>query len=134
MYSEALLCLYTCLKAYPKFMFYTLHCFFQGGLYIYHFIHHSVGILCLFVVVLLECVALAWLYGAQRLWNNVADMTGTTDSPWWKLTWRFITPITIMVNVQNMIMIKLRIKVMLDPYDFVISSMKSVCPFPIKYH
>ncbi|KAK3099300.1 hypothetical protein FSP39_002321 [Pinctada imbricata] len=71
----------------------------QGGIFIYHYLQFSVSRLCLFVLVLFECCALAWVYGAQRLWNNVADMTGTTDSPWWKLTWRFISPVSILALI-----------------------------------
>eukprot|EP00105_Crassostrea_gigas_P036551 XP_019920699.1 PREDICTED: sodium- and chloride-dependent glycine transporter 1 [Crassostrea gigas] len=71
----------------------------QGGLFVYYYCQHYVGRLSLFVITLCECVSLAWVYGAQRLWNNVSDMTGTTDSPWWKLTWKFLTPLVIFVLI-----------------------------------
>ncbi|XP_061183619.1 uncharacterized protein LOC133191891 isoform X2 [Saccostrea echinata] len=67
----------------------------QGGLYLFYFSHHYVGKLSLYLIAFGECVSLAWVYGAQRLWNNVSDMTGTTDSPWWKLTWKFLTPVVV---------------------------------------
>ncbi|XP_062602139.1 uncharacterized protein LOC134263777 isoform X2 [Saccostrea cucullata] len=67
----------------------------QGGLYVFYFSHHYVCKLSLYLIAFCECVSLSWVYGAQRLWNNVSDMTGTTDSPWWKLTWKFLTPVVV---------------------------------------
>nr|XP_022325393.1 uncharacterized protein LOC111125661 isoform X3 [Crassostrea virginica] len=71
----------------------------QGGLFLFYYFHHYVGRLSLYLITFAECGSLAWVYGAQRLWNNVSDMTGTTDSPWWKLTWKFLTPLVILVLI-----------------------------------
>ncbi|XP_069130115.1 LOW QUALITY PROTEIN: uncharacterized protein [Argopecten irradians] len=68
----------------------------QAGLYLTHLVTTSVCQLVLFLVTLTECIVLTWLYGTQRLSNNVADMTGSVDSPWWKITWQFFTPLAIM--------------------------------------
>jgi SNF family Na+-dependent transporter len=70
----------------------------QAGLYISYFWMVSVTKFSLFLVTMIECIILAWMYGAQRVWNNIADMTGSTDSPWWKITWRFLTPAIILVQ------------------------------------
>ncbi|XP_048776130.2 uncharacterized protein LOC125680508 isoform X2 [Ostrea edulis] len=67
----------------------------QSGLYLFYFGHHYVGKLSFYLIALGECLSLAWVYGAQRLWNNLSDMTGSTDSPWWKLTWKFLTPVVV---------------------------------------
>ncbi|VDH94761.1 solute carrier family 6 (neurotransmitter transporter, amino acid) member 5/7/9/14 [Mytilus galloprovincialis] len=68
----------------------------QAGLYISFYWMNSVTKFSLFFITLCECLLLAWVYGAQRVWNNIADMTGSTDSPWWKITWQFLTPAVIL--------------------------------------
>ncbi|XP_060064335.1 uncharacterized protein LOC132544711 [Ylistrum balloti] len=68
----------------------------QAGLYLTHLVSSVVCRLDLFMVTLIECIVLTWLYGTQRLSNNVADMTGSVDSPWWKITWQFFTPLSIL--------------------------------------
>ena len=79
-------------------MYFSLF-FLQGGVFLFYYFHHYVGRLSLYLITFAECGSLAWVYGAQRLWNNVSDMTGTTDSPWWKLTWKFLTPLVILVSL-----------------------------------
>ncbi|CAC5382400.1 Sodium- and chloride-dependent neutral and basic amino acid transporter B(0+),Sodium-dependent proline transporter,Sodium- and chloride-dependent glycine transporter 1,Sodium-dependent dopamine transporter,Sodium-and chloride-dependent glycine transporter 2,Sodium-dependent neutral amino acid transporter B(0)AT2,Sodium- and chloride-dependent transporter XTRP3B [Mytilus coruscus] len=71
----------------------------QAGLYISFYWLNSVTKFSLFFITLCECMLLAWIYGAQRVWNNIADMTGSTDSPWWKITWQFLTPSVILALI-----------------------------------
>ncbi|VDH94760.1 solute carrier family 6 (neurotransmitter transporter, amino acid) member 5/7/9/14 [Mytilus galloprovincialis] len=71
----------------------------QAGLYISFYWMNSVTKFSLFFITLCECLLLAWVYGAQRVWNNIADMTGSTDSPWWKITWQFLTPAVILTLI-----------------------------------
>ncbi|XP_021339166.1 uncharacterized protein LOC110440421 isoform X2 [Mizuhopecten yessoensis] len=68
----------------------------QAGLYLTHLVTSCACRLDLFLVSLAECLVLTWLYGTQRLSNNVADMTGNVDSPWWKITWQIFTPLAIL--------------------------------------
>ncbi|KAK3594648.1 hypothetical protein CHS0354_003571 [Potamilus streckersoni] len=64
----------------------------EGGLYVTEFLNSYVGGVSVLVILLLECLVLMYLYGATKFTNNIADMTGNHDSPWWKWSWRFITP------------------------------------------
>ncbi|KAL3878283.1 hypothetical protein ACJMK2_030648 [Sinanodonta woodiana] len=68
----------------------------EGGLYVTEFLNSYACGVSVLVILLLECLVLMYLYGATKFTNNIADMTGNHDSPWWKWSWRFITPIILL--------------------------------------
>ncbi|XP_033743037.1 uncharacterized protein LOC117329281 [Pecten maximus] len=81
----------------------------QAGLYLAHLVTNSVCRVDLFLVTVVECIVLTWLYGTQRLSNNVSDMTGSVDSPWWKITWQFFTPLATLALLVLTIVIDSRL-------------------------
>uniref|UniRef100_A0A671TJ65 Transporter n=1 Tax=Sparus aurata TaxID=8175 RepID=A0A671TJ65_SPAAU len=66
----------------------------QGGVYLFQlFDYYGSNGACLLFVCLVECVAVGWAFGADRMCDMVEDMTG--QRPWliFKLCWRYITPL-----------------------------------------
>jgi len=39
-----------------------------------------------------ECVAVAWVYGGDRFYDNIAMMVGFRPNPWLRLCWTVLTP------------------------------------------
>ena len=44
------------------------------------------------MVVFFEAVAVCWLYGADRFYDNLKEMGGKRPSMYWKLMWKYIVP------------------------------------------
>ncbi|XP_035472221.1 sodium- and chloride-dependent GABA transporter 2-like isoform X1 [Scophthalmus maximus] len=70
----------------------------QGGVYLFQLVDHygANGASILFVS-LVQCVAVGWAFGAERMCDAVEEMTG--QRPWviFKLCWRYFTPLICMV-------------------------------------
>ncbi|KAH8299539.1 hypothetical protein KR044_002512, partial [Drosophila immigrans] len=51
------------------------------------------------LIAILECVLIAWIYGAQRFLNDIQGMIGKRSRLWncfWGVMWRYITPATLL--------------------------------------
>ncbi|CAG5123119.1 unnamed protein product [Candidula unifasciata] len=73
-----------------------LACITQGGIYVLQIMDWYCASFSLMLISLTECVALAWAYGADRLYKDIALMTGFQPHFWWKYMWKFVTPTVIM--------------------------------------
>ena len=49
----------------------------------------------LMLVGLFECLALGWIYGSQRLFDDIYIMIGRRPQRWWQFCWQFATPALI---------------------------------------
>lgn len=47
-----------------------------------------------------ESVAIAYVYGVSRFYDNITAMIGYKLSPWLKICWLTFTPIVTMVNIK----------------------------------
>ena len=70
----------------------------QGGIYLLDLVDYSVSGFPLLFVGLLESVALAWIYGYERLAEDVKLMLGRPPNIYWKACWMGITPVVIIVS------------------------------------
>lgn len=65
----------------------------EGGMYIFQlFDYYAASGTCLLFVAIFEAVCIAWVYGADRFYDNVEDMIGYRPWPIAKLCWQFVTP------------------------------------------
>lgn len=54
--------------------------------------------MCLIFLIMFECIAIGWGYGANKWYDNVKEMIGYYPFFWWKLCWMFITPAICFVS------------------------------------
>lgn len=66
----------------------------KGGMYVFQlFDYYAASGVCLLWVAFFECVAVAWVYGADNFYDAVEDMIGYRPNPWMKWSWTVITPV-----------------------------------------
>ncbi|CAL1606303.1 unnamed protein product [Knipowitschia caucasica] len=66
----------------------------EGGMYVFQlFDYYSASGITLLWQAFWECVAIAWVYGADRFMDDVARMIGYQPLPYMKWCWSYITPL-----------------------------------------
>jgi len=91
-------------KGYNREIFIALTCFLSylvalsmvtnGGMYVFQlFDTYAASGVCLLWVAFFECAAISWIYGGERMWQNITRMIGFRPSPVMKWIWTFGTPI-----------------------------------------
>ncbi|XP_060766396.1 solute carrier family 6 member 6b isoform X3 [Neoarius graeffei] len=91
-------------KGYRREIFIAILCFMsyllglamvtKGGMYVFQlFDYYAASGVCLLWVAFFECIAVAWIYGADNFYDAIEDMIGYRPNPWMKWCWTAITPI-----------------------------------------
>uniref|UniRef100_A0A8C7QVV1 Transporter n=1 Tax=Oncorhynchus mykiss TaxID=8022 RepID=A0A8C7QVV1_ONCMY len=74
----------------------------KGGMYVFQlFDYYAASGVCLLWVAFFECIAVAWVYGADNFYDAIEDMIGYRPNPWMKWSWTFITPVLCAVSIQQ---------------------------------
>ncbi|XP_002730914.1 sodium- and chloride-dependent glycine transporter 1-like [Saccoglossus kowalevskii] len=67
----------------------------KGGIYLLTIMDWYTGVISLFVVSLVECLVIGWIYGGSQFYDDIAMMLGSRPNLWWRLCWQGITPLSI---------------------------------------
>lgn len=68
----------------------------NGGMYVFQlFDTYAASGVCLLWVAFCECVAVSWIYGGERMWQNVTRMVGFRPIPIMKWIWTIGTPLLV---------------------------------------
>ncbi|KAI4822878.1 hypothetical protein KUCAC02_008403, partial [Chaenocephalus aceratus] len=66
----------------------------QGGVYQFELIdYYGANGICLLSVSLVQCVAVGWAFGAERIHDALEDMTGQRPGVFYTVCWRYVTPL-----------------------------------------
>ncbi len=66
------------------------------------FDYYAASGLALLWVCFFECLAIAWVYGGGRYYDNLECMLGFRINPWLRICWMVLTPIITAVRQLNM--------------------------------
>lgn len=65
----------------------------EGGMYVFQLFDYYSGSRIILLVATFECVAVAWIYGIERFYDNIEMMFGFRISPYMKISWVFMSPV-----------------------------------------
>nr|XP_057936992.1 sodium- and chloride-dependent GABA transporter 2-like isoform X3 [Doryrhamphus excisus] len=82
-------------------LLFCLICFFSqlimitdGGMYFFQvFDYYACNGACILFLCVFESLAVGWIFGAERLYDIIDNMTGERANPFFKICWCYITPI-----------------------------------------
>nr|XP_022326232.1 sodium- and chloride-dependent glycine transporter 1-like isoform X1 [Crassostrea virginica] len=86
--------LFTAFFCFIEFLL-GIPCVTQGGIYVLQIMDWYCATFSLMLLSLTECVVIAWIYGTDRFYKDIELMIGYQPCMWWKICWKFITPVTI---------------------------------------
>jgi SNF family Na+-dependent transporter len=73
-------------------------CFPQGGIYLLHLVDQAAIGWAILIIGVFECIALAWVYGFEKMASDIEVMIAFRPSFWWSMMWKFVTPGLILVS------------------------------------
>ncbi|KAG7223112.1 hypothetical protein INR49_015871, partial [Caranx melampygus] len=66
----------------------------EGGMYVFQmFDYYACNGACILFLCVFETLALGWVFGAERLYGIIKDMTGVRANPFFKICWLYLTPL-----------------------------------------
>ncbi|XP_028283224.1 sodium- and chloride-dependent betaine transporter-like [Parambassis ranga] len=72
----------------------------EGGIYIFQLIDfYGSTRVCQNFMAISECLAVGWIFGADRFYNIIEDMTGQRPSVLFKLCWKYIIPVLSLISL-----------------------------------
>uniref|UniRef100_A0A8B9K0H7 Transporter n=1 Tax=Astyanax mexicanus TaxID=7994 RepID=A0A8B9K0H7_ASTMX len=90
--------LFTFITAFGTFLV-ALLCVTKGGIYVFTLLDtYAAGTSILFGV-LVEAVGVSWFYGVDRFSEDIERMMGFKPGLYWRLCWKFVSPVFLLVVV-----------------------------------
>ncbi|XP_063350211.1 sodium- and chloride-dependent GABA transporter 2-like [Pelmatolapia mariae] len=82
-------------------LFFCLICFFsqlvmvtEGGMFVFQLLdYYACNGACILFLCVFKTLALGWIYGVDKLYDIIKDMTGTQANYFFKLCWLYLTPL-----------------------------------------
>ncbi|XP_076461637.1 sodium- and chloride-dependent taurine transporter-like [Babylonia areolata] len=71
-----------------------------GGMYVFQLLdYYLFGSYVAQLLAFLEVVSVAWIYGANRFYDDIELMVGYRIGIWMKICWKYLTPVTMTVLI-----------------------------------
>ncbi|CAF0752641.1 unnamed protein product [Brachionus calyciflorus] len=67
----------------------------EGGYYLVEFLNNYSAVYSIMFAVLIENIAVAWLYGTERFCNDIKEMINIYPGRFWCYCWKYITPLCV---------------------------------------
>jgi len=74
-----------------------LFCCTHSGIYFFQLMDWYIGIFTLLFISCIECLIIGWVYGVDRMYENIELMIGYKPIGVWKWMWKVVTPVMIVV-------------------------------------
>uniref|UniRef100_A0A1I8HU19 Transporter n=1 Tax=Macrostomum lignano TaxID=282301 RepID=A0A1I8HU19_9PLAT len=71
----------------------------QGGMYIWNLLNNFSAGLSIIVVAFSQAIAVSWFYGLDQFCKDIKDNLGFSPGIFWRLCWKFISPVFILVII-----------------------------------
>ncbi|XP_067245884.1 sodium- and chloride-dependent GABA transporter 2-like isoform X2 [Chanodichthys erythropterus] len=87
-------------------LLFCLVCFFsqlvmvtEGGMYVFQlFDYYACSGACLLFLCVFESLAMGWVFGAERMFDVIEDMTDSRPNYMFMLCWKYLTPLVSLVS------------------------------------
>uniref|UniRef100_A0A8C5CDN8 Transporter n=1 Tax=Gadus morhua TaxID=8049 RepID=A0A8C5CDN8_GADMO len=71
----------------------------EGGMFVFQlFDYYACNGACILCLCVFEAFALGWIFGAERMYDIIEDMTGVRPNWFFKQCWRYLTPLVSLVS------------------------------------
>ncbi|XP_065121180.1 sodium- and chloride-dependent GABA transporter 2-like [Paramisgurnus dabryanus] len=88
-------------------LIFCLICFFgqlvmvtEGGMYVFQlFDYYACNGACVLFLSVFQSVAIGWIFGAERMFDIIEDMTKTRPNYIFMLCWKYLTPLVCLVSL-----------------------------------
>ncbi|XP_070204647.1 sodium-dependent dopamine transporter-like [Littorina saxatilis] len=77
----------------------SLPCLTEGGIYVFTILDTFAAGTSILFTVLCQVIAVSWFYGIDQFCKDVEKMTGSQPSMYWRICWKFICPILLLIIV-----------------------------------
>lgn len=67
----------------------------KGGMYVFQMFDYQAGGISLVLIAFLEVVGIGWFYGTEKFADDIQDMIGHRPNMYFRLCWKYISPIII---------------------------------------
>lgn len=98
-----IMCTNVSTKRYRTFI-YIYRISFQAGMFILQLFDWYSSAIAVIVVCLVEIIMVAFIYGIDMFMDDVEFMMNRRPSLFWKISWKYITPVVMVVREQQNIM------------------------------
>ncbi|XP_046551326.1 sodium- and chloride-dependent glycine transporter 1-like [Haliotis rubra] len=76
----------------------------EGGMYVYQLEDWYISTIFITFAGFLECITLGWIYGVNRFSADIELMIGRPAPLFFKISWRYITPIMLLILLISTLM------------------------------
>ncbi|GAB1601232.1 sodium-dependent noradrenaline transporter-like [Argonauta hians] len=100
---------------------FSLPCVTTGGMYVFKILDTFAAGTSILVAVLFQAIGVSWFYGVRQLCDDIELMLGFRPGFYWRITWKFATPVLLMIIVISSV-------VTYEPLEYISASQHYIYP------